>query len=97
MAKTKKKEEVIDLKPKAEKVSEEQLKELQGAINNINKLKFDIGTIEIQKQSMISTLLNINDAIIALQKKFQEEYGTYDINITDGTINYRDEQDDKKD
>jgi hypothetical protein len=31
-----------------------------------------------------------------LQGDFQEEYGTYDINIQDGTINYNNEQTDKK-
>ena len=38
-----------------------------------------------------------NDAIIAMQRAFEEEHGTYDVNIQDGVINYRDEQTDKKD
>ena len=97
MTKIKKKEKVVDLKPKAEKITDEQLKELQGAVSNINKIKFDIGTIEAQKHNMLNMLLNINEGIVTLQKKFQEEYGTYDVNIQDGTINYKDEQADKKD
>ena len=37
MAKTKtKKEEIVDLKPKAEKITDEQLKRVQEAVNNIN-------------------------------------------------------------
>ena len=56
MAKTKKKEEVIDLKPKAEKISEEQLTQLQGLVSNINKIKFDLGTIEAQKYNMLQAL-----------------------------------------
>ena len=95
--KTKKKEEVIDLKPKAEKISEEQLKTLQNLVSNMNKIKFDLGTMEVQKYNMIHTLTTANDNIIAMQNKFKEEYGTFDINIQDGTINYRDEQTDKKD
>ena len=95
--KTKKKEEVIDLKPKAEKISEEQLKTLQNLVSNMNKIKFDLGTMEVQKYNMIHTLTTANDNIIAMQNKFKEEYGTFDINIQDGTINYREEQTDKKD
>lgn len=97
MAKTKKKEEVIDLKPKAEKISEEQLTQLQGLVSNINKIKFDLGTIEAQKYNMLQALNKQNDAIIAMQRAFEEEHGTYDVNIQDGVINYRDEQTDKKD
>ena len=39
----KKKEKVIDLKP--EKISEEELKELQNNVAAINNLQFDIGTM----------------------------------------------------
>ena len=92
-----KKEKVVDLKPKAEKISEDQLKELQGTVSAINKLKFDIGTKEAQKQNILHALFQANDKIVIMQNKFTEEYGTYDVNITDGTINYKDEQTDKKD
>ena len=77
MTKIKKKEKVVDLKPKAEKITDEQLKELQGAVSNINKIKFDIGTIEAQKHNMLNMLLNINEGIVTLQKKFQEEYNQH--------------------
>ena len=43
MAKTKKKEEVIDLKPKAEKVSAEQLTKVQDLINGINRSQIELG------------------------------------------------------
>ena len=92
-----KKEKVVDLKPKAEKISEEQLKELQKTISAVNKLKFDIGTLEVQKHSLLHALFQGNDKVLDLQNKFQEEYGTFDVNIQDGTINYKDEQTDKKD
>ena len=97
MAKTKKKEEIIDLKPKAEKISEEQLIKLQNLVSNINKLKFDLGTMEAQKHSILHTMVTANDGIIEMQKEFEKEYGTFDVNIQDGTIKYKDEQADKKD
>ena len=92
-----KKEKVVDLKPKAEKISEEQLKSLQNLVSTINKLQFDIGTIESQKHNLLHTLFQTNDMIRETQDKFVKEYGTANINIQDGTINYKDEQTDKKD
>ena len=92
-----KKEKMVDLKPKAEKISEVQLKKLQGIVSATNKLQFDIGTLESQKHGMLHALFQANDQIRDLQDSFEKEYGTADINIQDGTINYKDEQTDKKD
>ena len=85
MSKTKKK--VIDLKP--EKISDEQLKELQQVVSAINKLQFDIGTMEVQKHNALHALFQGNDKLNEMQNKFNEEYGTNDINIQDGTVNYK--------
>ena len=85
MGKSKKK--VIDLKP--EKISDEQLKELQQVVSAINKLQFDIGTMEVQKHNALHALFQGNDKLNEMQNKFNEEYGTNDINIQDGTVNYK--------
>ena len=79
------------------KLTNEQLTQLQNLVSNTNKIKFDLGTLEAQKHSMLHGLDVANEAIIKMQKDFEKDYGTYDINIQDGTINYKDEQTDKKD
>ena len=86
----KKKEKVIDLKP--EKISEEELKELQNTVAAINKLQFDIGTMEAQKHSALHALFQGNDKLNEIQKSFQEKYGSNDIVIQDGTINYKEDE-----
>ena len=91
-----KKSKTVDLKPKADKISDEQLTQLQNLVSNVNKIKFDLGTLEAQKHSMLHGLDIANEAIIKMQKDFEKEYGTYDVNIQDGTINYKDEQTNKK-
>ena len=91
-----KKDKVVDLKPKADKVSDEQLSKLQNVVSNINKLQFDIGTIETQKHNLLHAFFIANDKIKELQDDFMKEYGTININIQDGTINYNDEQTNKK-
>mgnify|MGYP003127133864 FL=1 len=86
----KKKEKMKDLRAAA--IKEEQLKELQNVVTAINKLQFDIGQMETQKHSALHALFQGNDKLNAMQKAFEEEYGTNDINIQDGTINYKDDE-----
>ena len=83
----KKKEKVIDLKP--EKISEEELKQLQNVVSAINKLQFDIGVMEVQKHSALHALFQGNEKLNEMQLQFNEQYGCDDINIQDGTINYK--------
>ena len=96
MAKTKK-EEIIDLKP--EKISEEQLNKVQSVINDINRAQIEIGTIETKKHNMLHQISLLQEKIGEMQVEFEKEYGTADINIQDGTINYPKEngEADKKD
>ena len=83
-----KKEELVDLKPKAEKISDEHLKEMQNVVNVINSLQFNIGKIEGQKHTLLHDLSISQKKIIELQDVFSKEYGSFDINIADGTINW---------
>ena len=75
------KSKTVDLKPKADKISEEQLKSLQNLVSGINKLQFDIGTLESQKHNLLHTLFQTNEMIREMQDDFVKEYGTADINI----------------
>ena len=86
----KKKEKVIDLKP--EKISEEELTELRQVVSAINKLQFDIGTMEAQKHNALHALFQGNERLGEMQSKFKEQYGTADVNIQSGVINYKSDE-----
>ena len=81
-----KKEKIVDLKP--EKITEEQLKKVQELINNMNRAQLEIGSMELRKHEMMHNIASLRDQLTTLQKEFEKEYGTFDINIQDGTINY---------
>ena len=83
-----KKEEVIDLKPKAEKISAEQLEKVQKLINDINKSQIEIGQVETRKHALLHHISALQEGVGELRKEFEKEYGTSDINIQDGIINY---------
>ena len=82
-----KKEKVVDLKPKVDKISDKHLKELQGILNITNNLQYNIGKLEGQKHNLLHELSITQKRIIDMQDMLSKEYGTYDVNIADGTIN----------
>ena len=100
MAKTKeKKEKLVDLKPKAEKVTKEQLEKIQSIVDRINQAQMSIGQLESRKHQLLHQIAGVNDELTLTQNELQEQYGTNDINIMDGIINYPTEngETDKKD
>ena len=83
-----KKEKVLDVKSKIEKVSDKHLSELQTVVNTVNGMQFNIGRIEMQKHNLLHDLAIANDKIALMQDKMMKEYGSFDINLTDGKINW---------
>ena len=91
-----KKEKLVDLKPKVDKISDEHLKEMQELVNIINNIQFSIGKLEGQKHSLLHELGLSQKKIIDFQNVLNKEYGSFDINIVDGTINWPKEEGNEK-
>ena len=73
---------------KPEKITDEQLKKVQDTVNNLNRSQLEIGSMEIKKHEMMHQIAGLRDNLTVLQSEFEKEYGTFDINIQDGAINY---------
>ena len=83
---------------KPEKITDEQLKKVQDTVNSINRVQLEIGSLELRKHEMMHSIAGLKEELAVLQEDFDKEYGTFDINISDGTINYPDNGEaDKKD
>ena len=83
---------------KPEKITDEQLKKVQDTVNGINRSQLEIGSLEIKKHEMMHGIAGLRDELTVLQAEFEKEYGTFDINIQDGLINYPENGEaDKKD
>ena len=89
MAKTK--EKIVDLKPKAEKITDEQLEKVQNTVNNINRAQLEIGSMEVKKHELMHQVAGSRDQLTLLQSEFQKDYGTIDIDIQTGKINYKED------
>ena len=76
---------------KPEKITDEQLKKVQDTVNNINRAQLEIGSFELKKHEMMHNIAGLRDELTLLQTEFEKDYGTFDINIQDGVINYQEE------
>ena len=90
-----KKEKLVDLKP--EKITDEQLNKIQTIVSNINKAQMEIGRYEAGKHTLLHTVYELQDELKVVQDELEKDYGTVNVNIETGVIQYPDnEQADKK-
>lgn len=80
MAKAKTKEK------KVKKISNEHLGTLQNLVQTANKVNMSIGNLEAQKFGLLKQLEAVDMQLMQLKSTFEEEYGTNNIRIQDGTI-----------
>ena len=86
---SKKIKELKGIKP--EKITAEQLEKVQSTVNSLNRPQLEIGSMELKKHEMMHRIAGLKDELTLLQSEFEKDYGTFDINIQDGTINYKDD------
>ena len=86
---TKKIKELRGEKPT--KISNEYLSKMQEIINNLNRGQMEIGSLETRKHGLLNHVNSFQNELASIQKELNKEYGTDNINIHTGEINY-DEQ-----
>jgi hypothetical protein len=79
-------EKTIDLTPKPDKITDEQLQNLQSLLNEINKNQLSIGQLETQKAGIIEGVSQLQLKLREIQASLEEEYGKVSVNIQDGSI-----------
>ena len=77
---------------KSEKITEEQLKEIQKIVSTTNQIKLEIGNVEARKYMLLNELSSVNKMMGDVSAKLEEEYGKMDIDINTGDITYPDEE-----
>ena len=78
---------------KVEKITDEQLAELQGHVNRINAAQLQLGQLESQKHGVVNAIPQLQTQLKEFQDKLEEQYGKVSINIQDGTIQEIPEED----
>ena len=90
-----KKAKIKNLVDRVEKISEGHLTQLQGIVNKVNSIQFSIGKMEAQKHTALHDLHVANDEIVLIQQTLIKEYGSYDVDLRDGTINWPEKKKDE--
>jgi hypothetical protein len=78
---------VANLHP--EKISDEQLQKMQSLVKAISSTQNEVGVLETRKHNLLHQVFELQDLLAKLQEELQKDYGTTDISIADGSINYK--------
>ena len=73
---------------KSSKITNEELDNLQSVVNEINKAQMQIGVFQTNIHRLLHHIASKNDELTLIQDDLEKIYGTTDINILDGSINY---------
>ena len=73
---------------KPEKITDEQLEKVQKLINSINRGQIEIGAMELQKHENMHGITLLRKDLQETQEELEKQYGTIDIDIKNGNINY---------
>ena len=73
---------------KPEKITDEQLQAVQKLINDINRAQMELGQIETKKHAILHSVSALQEGIGGMRDTFEKDYGTADIDIQSGIINY---------
>ena len=67
------------------KITPEQLEELQEYVGKLNNAASQIGNLELQKHQLQHAASEVQSDLQKFQAKLEEKYGKVQINIQDGT------------
>ena len=86
--KTKKSKEVIDLKPKAEFITADELTSIREVVSKLDGLQLHLGKLDVQKHQVLHQIAGLNDEIKLQQADLESKYGKIDIDLKDGAIKH---------
>ena len=70
----------------SKKLTKEELKELQEAVNAMNNLQLQIGGLEAQKHELLHSMETAKSTLADVQKKLEDVYGQVSVDISTGDI-----------
>ena len=77
-------------------IKKDQLEKIQNFQKDLNKLLNEVGFLEAQKTAVLSKFHEVNKETEDFKKELEEEYGSININLEDGTYTPIEKEEDKK-
>lgn len=78
------------------KITKEQLEKIKDQQGKLQQIVNDIGVIEINKHEALHTQAVISQEMNQTKKELEEQYGSININMEDGTYTKIEEDDDSE-
>jgi len=77
-------------------ITKDQLEKIQGFQKELNKILNEVGFLEAQKSAVLGKFHEVNKETENYKKQLEEEYGSININLEDGTYEPIEKEEDKK-
>ena len=77
-------------------ITKDQLEKIQGFQKELNKILNEVGFLEAQKAQVLGKFGEVNKQTEEFKKELEEEYGSININLEDGTFSPIEKEEDKK-
>mgnify|MGYP000111995549 FL=1 len=77
-------------------ITEDQLKKIQDFQKELNKLLNEVGFLEAQKTAVLAKFHEVNKQTEDFKKELENEYGSININLEDGSFTPIEKEEDKK-
>ncbi len=78
------------------KIKEEQLKTIQEQQAKLQNILTEVGLVEVRKHELLHAQAVVAQEVEKTKKELEEEYGSVNINMTDGTYTKIEEEDDSE-
>ena len=77
-------------------ITKDQLEKIQDFQKELNKLLNETGFLEAQKTAVLAKFHEVNKQTEDFKKELEEEYGSININLEDGSFTPIEKEEDKK-
>ena len=77
-------------------IKKDQLEKIQNFQKDLNKLLNEIGFLEAQKTAVLSKFHEVNKETEDFKKELEEEYGSININLEDGSYTLIEKEEEEK-
>ncbi len=77
-------------------ITKDQLKKIQDFQKELNKFLNEVGFLEAQKTAVLGKFHEVNKQTEDFKKELEDEYGSININLEDGSFTPVEKEEDKK-
>jgi|TARA_B100000085_G_scaffold145826_1_gene132670 hypothetical protein len=79
------------------KITKEELEQLQAKISVLNNLQYKLGALAVDQNKVLKAFDTVREELRTMQMELKETYGNVSINVEDGSLTETEETDEQAD